>query len=130
MIKIKPLFKCWDKMEEKIEVVIEINWFDETVQLLNGEYRALDEVKLIQTTTLSDEKLKILKKELLKDYPLLSNRLQGYKEKWLNNSASWTLTDYYFQFGKLQQLTGILHFIDELDGTSEFQNLLSTLRGQ
>ncbi|MEN2009871.1 hypothetical protein AAJL88_02945 [Staphylococcus hominis] len=43
---------------------------------------------------------------------------------------SWKLIDYYSQLGRLKQLAQILNYLDELDGTNKFKELIVKLEEQ
>ncbi|AKC76369.1 hypothetical protein RPA26_03620 [Staphylococcus haemolyticus] len=134
--RLKKVKRHRDKLLEEVKTLKVVN------QTLKNEYEILakaHKVLLDERSRLYDERRKQIiklksfntfKKELLNDYPKLNERVKRYKSKWEENNVSWKLIDYYSQLGRLKQLAQILNYLDELDGTNKFKELIAKLEEQ
>ncbi|UXV30011.1 hypothetical protein [Mammaliicoccus sciuri] len=64
------------------------------------------------------------KEELLQDYIEQRQRVERVKRRNYEGYPKTRLSDVAYERGKLGQMTVELHFLDELDGTNEFSNIL------
>ncbi|MGO1989577.1 hypothetical protein [Mammaliicoccus vitulinus] len=67
------------------------------------------------------------KEELLQDYVAQRQRVERVKRRNYEGYPKAMLSDISYERGKLGQMTVELHFLDELDGTREFSNLLDDM---
>jgi hypothetical protein len=67
------------------------------------------------------------KEELLQDYIEQRQRVERVKRRNYEGYQKAGLIDVAYERGKLGQMTVELHFLDELDGTHEFSNLLDDM---
>lgn len=64
------------------------------------------------------------KEELLQDYVDQKQRVERIKRRIYEGYPKAKLSDIAYERGKLGQMTSELHYLDELDGTKEFSNIL------
>lgn len=67
------------------------------------------------------------KEELLQGYIKQWQRVERVKHRNYEGYPKARLSDVAYERGKLGQMTVELHFLDQLDGTHEFSNLLADM---
>lgn len=67
------------------------------------------------------------KEELLQDYVAQKQKVERIKRRIYEGFPKAKLSDIAYERGKLGQMTSELHYLDELDGTHEFSNLLEDM---